>query len=281
MIGRECTFALRWATLISVVRRRLLFPPLLALSALAAGCGQLPAGPIVVSGAGESAADGGAAAPSTTTIPGETEGPVGTDDTTVATVIIDESTTTADPTGLDPQTVADDAVAVALEMEQLEFVPIDAGALAAETCPGVPVPDVAVPAVGLARTRFARDVTVGPFIDYSARSFTTEAEASEWIETLRFRYIECAQSATVIEGRELPSTRTVDAPVAEVADTDQILGLQNEVYFTDSRQELFVVIQTVVIRKGPYVAIVTFTGGGPSTPDAMAGLASYATTKLP
>ncbi len=101
------------------------------------------------------------------------------------------------------------------------------------------------------------------------------------IDLEKFRYIECAQSATLIEGRELPSTRTVDVEVGQVADVDQIEGLQNEVFFTEARQELFVVIQSVVTRRGPYVTVVTFTGGGPSTAEAMAGLASYGTTRLP
>ncbi|MCP5028400.1 MAG: hypothetical protein GY929_19155 [Actinomycetia bacterium] len=246
------------------------------LSLVALSCGRLPTGPIVASGPGEEAAD----VPAGTTLLGDTAPEGTTGDTTVATVI-EGTTPTLDPSAVDPQLAVDAAVAVDEDMSRLQFTRIEADGPGSETCPGVPSPDEPVPPAGLARSRYARDPVVGPFIDYSARSFASSSEAADWVDTLKFRYIECAQSATLIEGRELPSTRTVDVPVGPVADVDQNQGLQNEVFFTEARQELFVVIQSVVTRRGPYVTVVSFTGGGASTPDAMAGLASYATTKLP
>lgn len=279
MTLRECRNPFDWATLRSVVSRRPSILFLTVLSLVAVGCGELPAGPIVTGGSGEAAAD----VPTDTTgttVAGEatTEGTTG--DTTVAT-IIEGTTTTLDPLAVDPQLAADAAVAVDEDMTRLQFTRIEADGLGAETCPNVPSPDVAVPSVGLARSRFARDPIVGPFIAYSARSFASAEQAAEWVETLKLRYIECAQSVTLIEGQELPSTRSVDVEVGQVADVDQIEALRNEVFFTEVRQELFVVIQSVVTRRGPYVTVVTFTGGGPSTAEAMAGLASYGTTRLP
>ncbi|MCP4083481.1 MAG: hypothetical protein GY745_00265 [Actinomycetia bacterium] len=250
-----------------------------ALALLAVGCGSLPPGPAVTASAGETAADGGVETTGTT-VADEASVENDPNGTAVAT-IVDSTTSALDPSAADPQAVAVAAVAVADEMALLEFLPIDAGDLAVETCPGIPSPDVLIESAGLARSRFARDEVVGPFIDYSARSFTSAADASEWVETLKAHYVECEGAATVIEGRELPSTRSVDVPAGTVANVDQIEGFQNEVFFTEARQKLFVVIQSVVTRRGPYVTVVSFTGGGPSTPDAVAGLASYATTKLP